>query len=114
MTLTKLLSDYQTAGGSLTGEPLYQAADAVWALLLGESRGRILEADDIGPEAQLIAQCFRHLVEYAAGGEELQSETLGQWTKTYRSGDKNRDKTMLSILRQYLGETGLLYRGWPG
>lgn len=111
MTLTQLITSYQTAGGALTGDALADSASEVWALMLSESRGRMLEADDTGPLYELVAQCFRHMVEYAAGGEALQSETLGQWTRTYRDSGRGRDRQLLTILRQYLGETGLLYRG---
>ncbi len=115
MTLSNLLQGYQASGGSLNGEPLGRNADRVWALMLSESRGRILKAGEDGPEAQLIQQCFNHMTETAAEGEagELQSETLGQWSRTYRRDGKSRDQRLMELLRQYLGETGLLYRGWP-
>ena len=82
-------------------------------MMLSESRGRILEVEEEGPLGSLVLQCFRHMVEYAAGaGDSLQSETLGQWSRTYRDSGKRRDQQLLTILRQYLGETGLLYRGY--
>ena len=55
---------------------------------------------------------------YAA---EVQSETVGSWSRSYRSGgDSARSAAqaaaenraaLLSIARQYLARTGLLYRG---
>ena len=57
----------------------------------------------------------------AADGAEVQSETVGSWSRSYRSGgDSARSAAqaaaenraaLLSIARQYLARTGLLYRG---
>lgn len=55
-------------------------------------------------------------------GKELQSETVGNWSQSYRSGgssaaealeaaDKAADKTLHDIAQRYLAHTGLLYRG---
>lgn len=114
MTQKELLRGYLVSGGHLDGEKLEEAAGVVWTMMLSESRGRIQEADSQGPEASLIQQCFNQMADAAAGGEELQSETLGQWTRTRRSGGRTRDQRLRYLLRQNLGETGLLYRGWDG
>lgn len=52
---------------------------------------------------------------------ELQSQTVGSWSKTYRSGGDSAQQalssvqtaqaTLGSIAQQYLAGTGLLYRG---
>ena len=52
---------------------------------------------------------------------ELQSQTVGSWSKTYRSGGDSAQQALSSIqtaqaalaaiVQQYLGTTGLLYRG---
>lgn len=52
---------------------------------------------------------------------ELQSQTVGSWSKTYRSGGDSAQQaissaqaaqvSLASIAQQYLGSTGLLYRG---
>lgn len=57
----------------------------------------------------------------AADGAEVSSETVGSWSRSYRSGgDSARSAVqaaeegkaaLLSIVRQYLANTGLLYRG---
>lgn len=57
----------------------------------------------------------------SAEGGELQSQTVGSWSKTYRSGGDSAQQALSSaqtaqaalaaIARQYLGGTGLLYRG---
>lgn len=57
----------------------------------------------------------------ASDGAEVQSETVGSWSRSYRSGgDSARSAAqteeagkaaLLDIARQYLARTGLLYRG---
>ena len=57
----------------------------------------------------------------SAEGGELQSQTVGSWSKTYRSGGDSAQQALTStqaaqaslaaIAQQYLGATGLLYRG---
>lgn len=52
---------------------------------------------------------------------ELQSQTVGSWSKTYRSGGDSAQQalssmqaakaSLASIVQQYLDGTGLLYRG---
>ncbi len=113
MTIDTLLTAYRRSGGSLTGQTLEDCARQVWVVMLQESRGRIRDADDAGPLAELIFQCFRHMAEYLASGEDpaLQSESLGQWSRSYRDSGRTREKELVKILRQYLAETGLLFRG---
>ena len=57
----------------------------------------------------------------AAEGAEVQSETVGGWSRSYRSGGDSAQSAaqaaeagqsaLLGIARQYLAHTGLLYRG---
>lgn len=54
-------------------------------------------------------------------GGEVQSETVGSWSKSYRSGGdsagaaasvaSNAQASLAAVARQYLAGTGLLYRG---
>lgn len=54
-------------------------------------------------------------------GSEMQSETVGSWSKTYRSGGesaqaamnamRNSEQALADTARMYLARTGLLYRG---
>lgn len=54
-------------------------------------------------------------------GGEVQSETVGSWSKSYRSGGDsagaaasvaaNAQASLSAVARQYLSGTGLLYRG---
>lgn len=71
--------------------------------------------------AQALAQ--KSLSASLESGEsgELQSQTVGSWSKTYRSGGDSAQQALSSIqtaqaalaaiMQQYLGTTGLLYRG---
>ena len=50
--------------------------------------------------------------EYATGTRGIASESTGSESISYRTDDGTTEKTELaSIARQYLGDTGLLYRG---
>ena len=57
------------------------------------------------------------------GGREVQSESVGSWSRTYASGDgggwsaawtasENIQKSLAKAALPYLAHTGLLYRGW--
>ena len=71
--------------------------------------------------AQALAQ--KSLSASLESGEsgELQSQTVGSWSKTYRSGGDSAQQalssmqaakaSLASIVQQYLAGTGLLYRG---
>lgn len=71
--------------------------------------------------AQALAQ--KSLSASLESGEtgELQSQTVGSWSKTYRSGGDSAQQalssvqtakaSLSSIAQQYLAGTGLLYRG---
>lgn len=69
--------------------------------------------------AQALAQ--KSLAAGAADGAEVQSETVGGWSRSYRSGgdsaraaaqaEEAGKAALLDIARRYLANTGLLYRG---
>ena len=69
--------------------------------------------------AQSLAQ--KSLSASAEAGGELQSQTVGSWSKTYRSGGESAQQalssvqtakaSLASVAQQYLAGTGLLYRG---
>lgn len=69
--------------------------------------------------AQALAQ--KSLSASLESDGELQSQTVGSWSKTYRSGGDSAQQalssvqtaqaTLSSIAQQYLDGTGLLYRG---
>lgn len=114
MTGEELMTAYVAVGGTVCGGELERLGREAWQLLLSQSRGRVRQVPPETPEGRLVMDCFRALVE---DGKEtsrgvVASETLGQWSRTYRDDQKRRDQRQASILREYLGETGLLYRGW--
>lgn len=69
--------------------------------------------------AQALAQ--KSLTASLESKGELQSQTVGSWSKTYRSGGDSAQQALSSvqtaqaalgvIVQQYLSGTGLLYRG---
>lgn len=69
--------------------------------------------------AQALAQ--KSLTASLESDGELQSQTVGSWSKTYRSGGDSAQQALSSvqtaqaslgaIAQQYLSGTGLLYRG---
>lgn len=69
--------------------------------------------------AQALAQ--KSLTAALESNGELQSQTVGNWTKTYRSGGDSAQQALSSVqtakaalgalAQQYLAGTGLLYRG---
>ena len=71
--------------------------------------------------AQALAQKSLSASLESSGTGELQSQTVGSWSKTYRSGGDSAQQALSSvqtaqaslgaIAQQYLSGTGLLYRG---
>ena len=59
--------------------------------------------------AQALAQ--KALSASVTSEGELQSQSVGSWSKTYRSGGDSAQQALGAIAQQYLGATGLLYRG---
>lgn len=69
--------------------------------------------------AQTLAQ--KSLAAGAVDGAEVQSETVGSWSRSYRSGGDSAQSAvqaaeagrsvLLDTARRYLANTGLLYRG---
>ena len=50
--------------------------------------------------------------EYATGARGIASESTGSESISYKTDDGTTEKTELALIaRQYLGNTGLLYRG---
>ena len=113
MTREELMTAFIAAGGRSSGAELERLGQEAWHLMLGQSRGRVKKVEPDTPEGCLVKDCFRALVEdgAASGQGIVASETLGQWSRTYRDDGKSRDQRRTAILREYLGETGLLYRG---
>ena len=71
--------------------------------------------------AQALAQRAVSASSESGGAGELQSQSVGSWSKTYRSGGESAQQALTaaqtakaalaSAANQYLAGTGLLYRG---
>lgn len=71
--------------------------------------------------AQALAQKSLSASLSSSDSGELQSQTVGSWSKSYRSGGDSAQQALSSvasaknalttIAQEYLGATGLLYRG---
>lgn len=95
-----------------------------WSFLAYYTRGRVNSVS--GSEAVLMAACAlaeqfqiieRSQVAISGENGEIQSQTVGAYSVTYRSGSDVSASARLelaNIARQYLAGTGLLYRGGCG
>lgn len=113
MTQKALTEAYRKQGGALSEAALEQAAGVAWGYLCQQTMGRILTC---GPDADAaVTGCFSELVEilHSCGDHgRLTRETVGDWSRSYDSGPSAEERCRAAI-RRHLGETGLLYRGWP-
>ena len=114
MTLLELTTGYTAAGGMVTGAQLQAAARTAWRQLYDRSFGRIYSDDSHG---ELVQACFNELVDcifQRSSGGALASQSVGSWSQSYVDGNggKTDDQVYAGIIRQWLGDTGLLYRGW--
>ena len=102
--------DYYTQGKAAKNAELEALKTACCALA---EQYQVIEA------ARLLAS--KSVSGSAENTGELQSQTVGSWSKTYRSAGesaslamgaaKSAGSTLASIAREYLAGTGLLYRG---
>mgnify|MGYP002605233601 FL=1 len=114
MTLNELISGYTADGGKLSGDDLRAASRTAWRCLYDRTFGRVYSDDD---HVELIQQCFDELVDAVHQrwhGGTLASQSVGSWSQSYADGSQTSDQIYADIIRQWLGDTGLLYRGWPG
>ena len=101
--------DYITLGKASSTEAVQKACCA-----LAEQYQRIELAQELARKTLSAA------VENAESGE-LQSQSVGGWSKSYRSGGdsaasaasvvEEETKRLYTVAKQYLAHTGLLYRG---
>lgn len=115
MTSESLLERYAAQGGSLSGTALAQAGGRAWSHLVQQTMGRI-ERPGADSEDRVFA-CFQELTDTIGklqSQARLTRETVGDWTRTYGEPTASMEDTCREIVRRHLGETGLLYRGWPG
>ena len=115
MTLQDLLTAYQASGGPLGDKELRAAGRKAWSLLCQQTMDRLYI---YAGEPEPVEQCFCELVEAINQREAhgvLASESVGQWSQGYVNPNEGQtsDQVYAGIIRRWLGETGLLYRGWP-
>lgn len=111
MTLAELIAGYS---GTLAQDALCRAGNIAWGHLMQQTLGRV---ETCGAEhTAALSGCFRELVETIDGVSStgrLTRETVGDWTRAYAADPPSLEETCGGIIRRQLGETGLLYRGWP-
>lgn len=115
MTLQDLLTAYQASGGALSEQELQAAGYKAWSVLCQQTMDRV---HTYGGDPEPVKRCFCELVEAVHLREArgvLQSESVGQWSQGYVDPDAGQTpgQVYAGIVRRWLGETGLLYRGWP-
>lgn len=103
--------DYYTQGRAAKNPELVELKMACCALA---EQYKIIE------QAQALANKNLSAAMESDGGE-VQSETVGSWSKSYRSGGDsagaatavatNAQASISAVARQYLSGTGLIYRG---
>lgn len=104
--------DYYTQGGAAQNPDLDALKMACCAV------AEQYQSIDLASKAALNA--LQNSANVGEGGE-LQSQSVGSWSKTYRSGGESAQQALSSaqtakvslaaVAQQYLGATGLLYRG---
>lgn len=115
MTLQDLITAYQASGGALGGQELQAAGCKAWSYLCQQTMERL---HTYGMDPAPVERCFCELVEAIHQREAqgvLASESLGQWSRSYVNPDEGLTgpQAYAGIIRRWLGETELLYRGWP-
>lgn len=106
-------------GSALTEEEFARAATRASSFLdyYTQGKAKTYTGDELEMCCCALAEQYQ-IIENAQtqsmSGGELQSQTVGAWSKTYKSGTETAAaarETLAGIAMQYLGHTGLLYRG---
>ena len=104
-------------GSMIPADSFYAYAERASEYLDYITLGRCTGKSDL---TEVIKACCALAEEYyvvdlaRADGEDIQSETVGSWSRTYRSKAEviaGAESRMADIARRYLRNTGLLYRG---
>lgn len=106
-------------GGALTEEEFARAATRASSFLDYFTRNKA--KDYTGDELKMCCcalaeqyQIIENAQAQSMSGGELQSQTVGSWSKSYRSGTETAvaaREALAGIATRYLAHTGLLYRG---
>lgn len=117
---------YQTIyfGNAVSVEDFPRLSRRAWSFLEYYTQNRVNGHEDSEPvlmAACALAEQFqiieRAQISSANDGGEIQSQTVGAYSVTYRSGADVSAEARLElakVARQYLARTGLLYRGGCG
>lgn len=106
-------------GGALTEEEFARAATRASSFLDYFTRNKA--KDYTGDELKLCCcalaeqyQIIENAQTQSMSGGELQSQSVGSWSKSYRSGTETAAaarEALAGIATRHLAHTGLLYRG---
>lgn len=106
-------------GGALTEDEFARASTRASSFLDYFTRNKA--KDYTGDELKMCCcalaeqyQIIENAQAQSMSGGELQSQTVGAWSKTYRSGTETAEaarEALAGIATRYLAHTGLLYRG---
>ncbi len=115
MTQQDLFTAYQASGGVLKGAELQAAGNQAWSYLCQQTMDRVRT---YGGDPEPVERCFCELMDTIHRRQTqgvVASETVGQWSRSYVNLNEGQtdNQVYTGILRRHLGETGLLYRGWP-
>ena len=104
-------------GDALTEAEFSKAAARASSFLDYYTRGKSKRNPDMDELKIACCAIAEQAVVYekaSASVAGVQSESVGSWSRTYRSGaevtEEAREK-MAQVAREYLGTTGLIYRG---
>lgn len=106
-------------GSALTEEEFTRAATRASSFLdyFTRNRAKAYTGDELKMCCCALAEQYQ-IIESAQAqsmsGGELQSQTVGSWSKSYRSGTETAAaarEALAGIATRYLAHTGLLYRG---
>lgn len=104
-------------GDALTEAEFSKASTRASSFLDYYTRGKSKlnpDLDELKMACCAIAEQYHIFERDSASVAGVQSESVGSWSKTYRSGTEVAEevqKKVATLARQYLSTTGLLYRG---
>lgn len=105
-------------GNTLTADEFARASTRASSFLdyFTRNKAKDYEGEEIKMCCCALAEQFQVIEQATAQSVkgEVQSESVGSWSKTYRSGAETATaarSALADIARQYLSNTGLLYRG---
>lgn len=105
-------------GTSLTAQEFPQAAERATDYLNYITRGKATATEPVKRACCALAEIYQTITKAkasaASAGGEVQSEKVGSYSVTYRSGaetEASYEASLYQAAQMYLAHTGLLYRG---